>query len=456
MKQNKNLISWGRIVVALIFLFNPNIGLVDILPDVIGYLLLCTALAKISMIDERIGDVHALLVRLFYITLVRFACLFVTFSVIPFADRATALLLFSFSFDVLELITLVPALVKLFDGILYLSDRHDGEAAYARVGRSNKTITERTRNTAIVFVFAKAFFGTLPEFATLSSHEGWNESSWGRMYQYIGLFRMVGIIFSLAFGIVFLIRTLKYVSALKKDKQLEDRLVDIYNNDVASKTDLLARRAIKNSFGYFSIAAVLMLDFNLDGFNVLPDVLVALCILGGLWNIRKYITNHKIAFASATVFGIAALIQTVFEYIFASKYFVEAIDVDPETYSFYIGVCLTGLATAVMFVITVTVLMKCTIAEIIDKHTGFSMTSNDTYDPSSKIKQLHKDLKRRLIILISLAIASAILSVLSKVLVTSVGFLWILTLIVDVIYAVYTFKILSEIKEQIDYKYMLS
>lgn len=456
MKQNKKLIPWGRIVVALIFLFNPNIGLVDILPDVIGYLLLCSALAKISMIDERIGDAHALLLKLFYITLVRFASLFVTFSVIPFADRATALLLFSFSFDVLELITLAPAITKLFDGILYLSDRHDGEAVYTKVGRGGKTITERARNTALVFVFAKAFLGTLPEFATLSSHKGWDESRWASMYQYIGLFRTVGIIFSLVFGIVFLTRILKYISVLKNDKQFEERLLDIYNQDVASQTDLLARRAVKNSFGYFFIASILVVDFNLDGFNVVPDVLVALCILGGLWIIRKYITNYKIAFISSAIFGILALVQTVLEYIFGSKYFVEAIDVDPETYSFYVGVCLTSLAAAVMFAITIIVLMRCTMSEIIDKHTGFSMTSNDTYDPSSKIKQLHKDLKRRLLILISLAVTSAILSVLSKVLIVSVGFLWIAALVVDVIYAVYTFKILAEIKEQIDYKYMLS
>ncbi len=456
MKQNKKIIFWGRIVVALIFLFNPNIGLVDVLPDVIGYLLLFTALSKISMIDDRLGDAHALLQRLFYITLVRFACLFVTFSVIPFADRATSLLLFSFSFDVLELITLVPTITKLFEGILYLSDRHDGEAAYIQVGRRGKTITERTRNTAFVFVFAKALFGTLPEFATLSSHEGWNESVWGSMYQYIGLFRIIGIAFSLAFGITFLVRMLKYISVMKKDSRFEDRLVDIYNTDVLSQTDLLARRAVKNAFGYFSIAAVLTIDFNLDGFNIIPDVLVALCILGGLLTIRKYITNYKISFISTVIFGIASLLQTVFEYIFGSKYFIEAIDIDPETYSFYIGVCLTCLASAVMFAITITLLMKYTMSEIIEKHTGFSMTSNDTYDPSSKISQLHKDLKRRLVILISLAIASAVLSVFAKVLVTSVGFLWMLVLMVDAVYAVYTFKILAEIKEQIDYKYMLS
>jgi len=110
----------------------------------------------------------------------------------------------------------------------------------------------------------------------------------------------------------------------------------------------------------------------------------------------------------------------------------------------------------VIFASTMIITVKGTLAEIIDKYTGFSMTTNDTYDPSEKVKQLHIALKSRTMILIVLSVLSAALSIAGKLLVTTVGFLWMISIIVDVVYAVFTFKILAEIKDQIDYKYMLS
>lgn len=455
MKKKKN-VSWGNIIVSLIFIFNPNIGLVDILPDAIGYILLFRGLSRISMIDDRIGEAYSLFVRLFYITLVRLASLFITFSVLPLTDRNTALLLFSFTFDVLELIALVPAIIKLFDGILYLAERHGGEAAYCRAGKSRRTVTERARNTALVFVFAKAFCGTLPEFATLSSHRGWDETAVGRMHLYIGMFRTVGIICSLVFGVVFLVVTLRYIDRLRKETSYVERLTAVYDAEIGSRTDYLARRAISAAFGYFSVAAVLTIDFSLDNFNILPDVLSALCLIAGLLTVRKYIASWKKTAIIASVYGVVASVIMVLEGIFASRYYVDAIDVDPETYTFHICICLVHTVAALLFIATVTVFTRKTMAEIIDKHTGFSMTSNDTYDPTAKIRQLHRELRKRLVVLVVLSIASAVICVISKFFVTTLGFLWIFGFVIDAVYAIYTFKVLGEIKEQIDYKYMLS
>lgn len=455
-RKSNNIVSWLNVVVALIFLFNPNIGLVDILPDCIGYVLLVLALSRVAVIDERIESAHALFIRLIYITLVRFALLFITFSVIPLTDRSTSMLLFSFVCDVLELITLVPALIKLFDGVLYLAERHNGDAVYLRFKRTNKTVTERVRNTAIVFAMAKAVFGTLPEFSSLSAHEGWNESIWARMHYYIGMFRIIGILVSLIFGIIFLCSALKYVRLLKKDAEFFDRLYTVYESEIATRPDYLARRAASVAFGFFVAASVFIVDFSLDGYNVIPDVLAAICLIAGLLVMRKYINNWKLPAIVATMYGVVSLVGIVLEYIFASKYYIDAIDVDPETYNFFVVVCVLCVLSSVIFASTMIITVKGTLAEIIDKYTGFSMTTNDTYDPSDKVKQLHIALKRRTTILIVLSVLSAMLSIAAKLLVTTIGFLWMISIVADVVYAVFTFKILAEIKDQIDYKYMLS
>ena len=52
----KKQISWGLFAVAFLFLFNPNITIIDTLPDFLGYIILSVALSKLAMINEHIYD----------------------------------------------------------------------------------------------------------------------------------------------------------------------------------------------------------------------------------------------------------------------------------------------------------------------------------------------------------------------------------------------------------------
>ena len=45
-EARKNKISFGMLAVAFLFLFNPNMAIIDPLPDIFGYLILSVALSK--------------------------------------------------------------------------------------------------------------------------------------------------------------------------------------------------------------------------------------------------------------------------------------------------------------------------------------------------------------------------------------------------------------------------
>ena len=55
-KQNKKYISFGLICVAFIFLCNPNIAVIDLLPDFIGYIILSFALVNLADINETVSE----------------------------------------------------------------------------------------------------------------------------------------------------------------------------------------------------------------------------------------------------------------------------------------------------------------------------------------------------------------------------------------------------------------
>ncbi len=460
-KKSRSIVWWGAAFASVIFFFNPNIGIIDFLPDFIGYILLTLAISKLAAIDDRISDAHVLFIRAIYITLVRSLSLFVVFGFVPPSDKSMALLLFSFVFDVLELITIIPAIVKLFDGIIYIGSRHSGENVFnpvkrmARKNDSGKNITEKLRATALFFAVYKAVCGTLPEFTSMTG-QGWDESRWASLYQYTGLFRFFGIAFSLIGGVIFLSRALKYIKCLKNDRKFFETMTDVYAVEILSRDDYLSRKAVMASFGYFGVASVLVLDFTIDNFNIIPDVLSALCLLAGLLVIKKYITNWKITAIYTSFFAVLSTINTVLEYRFSSNYLLDAISIDPETFNAYIAVCSSTVISKVCFVLCIIMFVNKTMKEIVEKHTGFSMTTNDSYDPSAKIKQLHKELNRRLKWLIVLSVMSALITIISKIFVTTLGGLWVLGMVVTVAYAVVTITTLAEIKTQIDYKYMLS
>jgi len=471
-EKKQKLISWTSLFAAVVFLGNPDTGIIDILPDFMGYMLLCAAISKTADIDDRINEAYTLFKRMVYISAAKLVALFLQFGFIPTTDQSVSMLLLSFIYSVAELMVVIPAVVKLYDGILYLSSRNGGEAAYiqrksifAFIKKSKtvedtgkgygNTITEKFRASTIVFVIAKAVLRTLPEFASLSEH-GYDESFWGRIYLFIGPLRMIAIMMATVFAVIWLVRTFKYVSKIKSDLTFIQNLNTKYSEYILTQIDRPARKSVKNAFGLFGVAAVLSLDFYMDSINLFPDILSAICIVIGLFVIRKYISEWKLASVFAVIYAGCSTVFTVFEYKFNTEFYSEAIYRDPATYDAYLVVCVLATVTAIALAACVAVLGFTVIRKIIVNYTGFSMTTNDTYDPSEKIRCLHKSLISKIFLPTVFAVLSGVAAILSRVFVNELDIGWLIEFLLTAVYAITFIKLLSEINEQIDYKYMLS
>ena len=57
-------IPWGLMALAFVFLFNPNISVLDVLPDFFGYIILSLALLKVSMLCEGLAEARRAFERL--------------------------------------------------------------------------------------------------------------------------------------------------------------------------------------------------------------------------------------------------------------------------------------------------------------------------------------------------------------------------------------------------------
>ena len=134
-EKKQKIIGWTSLFAAVVFLCNPDTGIIDILPDFIGYMLLCTAISKIADIDDRISEAYNLFKRMVYISAAKFAALFLQFGFIPTTDQSVSMLLLSFVYSVAELMVVIPALLKLYEGVLTV---HCLGIALDRGGRGSK------------------------------------------------------------------------------------------------------------------------------------------------------------------------------------------------------------------------------------------------------------------------------------------------------------------------------
>ena len=130
-KVKKNL-GLGYLTVAAFFLFNPNLVIVDFIPDFIGYIFLIMGLSQLSDLNHHIESAVGLFKRMFIVSLAQFFSIFFVFGVLPSREIASALMLICFAFGALELILLIPAFKAMFDGFTYLGSRHESTAIFKR------------------------------------------------------------------------------------------------------------------------------------------------------------------------------------------------------------------------------------------------------------------------------------------------------------------------------------
>ncbi|MBQ8850396.1 MAG: hypothetical protein IJ011_08715, partial [Clostridia bacterium] len=167
MTTKKKIMNLPFIVIAALFLFNPNIAVIDLLPDFIGYILLCVAISRLADVHERVGEAYNAFKKMILIDAGKWIAVFWIFGMTVPSERNTSMLLWTFVFSVLEMIFLLPAYNKLFDGITQLGYLYPCQAVFGK--REKRSKTDRMRNFTFVFVTVKALLTVLPELSDLTN-----------------------------------------------------------------------------------------------------------------------------------------------------------------------------------------------------------------------------------------------------------------------------------------------
>lgn len=133
--------KFGYLIAGLLFLCNPTINILDILPDFIGYLLILKGLYELSDLDRRIAGARLKFRHLAWLSVFKFILSVFTcgllddmlydlgLSLFVQLFDSTMVLVFVFVFGIFELMYLIPAFIGLFEGISFLEIRHTNHRA---------------------------------------------------------------------------------------------------------------------------------------------------------------------------------------------------------------------------------------------------------------------------------------------------------------------------------------
>ena len=371
MKNKQKYLGMGLIAAGCCFLFDPFISVVDLIPDFIGYALICAGLSRLRDINDRIEESRRLMMRLMILSLARVLSLVLVFSMGQ-SELATALLLVGFALSVLDCMTLIPAWRHLTSGWLYVGSRLDGRAILAdkKGSRKSVNVTEKLGRQTVTFLLIKEALGVLPEFAALTmvTESGTTGMNW---YAYISLFREVAMVISLVLGIIWLVRVFRYVNVLKKDEPFWSALQEKYEREAQTATHVFVQRRLYAGTVCVALGVVASIDFHIDGMEILPGLLSAALFLVGALLFRPCVVGKwKATVVLSILYAPLSVIAWVARWRFETTSYVSAVLKDTEAGEQFYTMCGLSLASEVAFLAALGSVLWMLYA-IVKQHTGY-------------------------------------------------------------------------------------
>ena len=460
-KVKKNL-GLGYLIVAAFLLFNPNIVIIDFIPDFIGYIFMIMGLSQLADLNHHMEEAVRLFKRMFIVSLAQFLSIFFVFGVLPSREISSALMLICFAFGAFELILLIPAFKALFEGFIYLGSRHESVAIFKRrskvkVGKKERlgfTATAKATIMTMVFIIAKPVLTFAPEILELFDANV-NPNLPVNFYKYVGSFRLMSWVFLLPLGVAWLVVFVRYICSIIKDKAFINELSQKYTDEISPKTFLFIQRYIKLAFVFLAVALAFNIDFYVDYASVLPDFISPIILMIMLFVVRKFGKAPFKCYIFAVGYMVTSLTTYILNIHFYSNHTLSMTFLYPDAYNAFLTLAIFKSVDSVLFVCMILSLLPI-LSKIIMENTGFMPIGTANYNAEDKIKYIHDMLQKKLTVITVLTILAGISSICYVIFLRSFVYIWLIEFVVYIVLTVYFVHTLNSIREEMEYKYMLS
>ena len=460
-KKTGKYLGLGIAAISAIFLFNPDVAIIDVLPDFIGYTLLAVALRFARDLSPHFENAwrkfRILAVMTFFKTL---SLLWVFGGLTSAQERPTMMLLLSFCFCLCELIWGIPAWRSLIEGFILHSQTSGGEYPLIEKGaksyRPGKNISYSFRDFTVFFMIAKAFFSNIAEFAVLSNHS-YDDTAFD-WYRFIGLYRAVAIFVGAVIGIIWLVRAVIYFRGILCDSVLISSMKEKYETTVLPNTGLFVRRDIAFVLGILAIAVLTTADLYLDDVNIISDTLTALLLAWTFIKMKPYYKNYKLGMVLSAVYGVFTVVGSRLSYNFVTDSFPTKTWENTKVFREFITMYPVRVAEAALLFVTVFYALKG-VRAIIDGHCGYIPSTMDEAYRKSRMEAIRKEVGSKVTVCLVMAAFAAVSGGLYEFILSLDLFIspiwWIINFVVCGAFFVSSLYMMSAVNEEVESRYML-
>jgi len=376
-QKKRRKISFWLVLVGLCFFFNPNIAMVDPLPDVIGCFLICVALTRISHVSPVMQEARTKFLKLSAICAGKDILILTVLGSSAANEKATSLLLIAFSASLLFLWFAIGAFRALFDGFYGLSVLEECPPLYVEREAGKRCRTEAVLRYALFFLFLREILNLLPEFSSLSNSSDNLNPHYINLYEYIGVMRLLAAFVLLIFGVIYLVKIVRYFRLLQKQTDFLEKLTEKERTFAEKHPGNAVTRRYALSFLLMGIGGVLLTDFYLDFANILPDALATLFLISGLLLTDLPRDQKLLAGVGSLLYGVTATLSSYFAESFYADFANVQIGKNPMADRAYRFMWISSLVEMLLF-LGLLIILLLFLRRIIDKWGGYLATQEDS------------------------------------------------------------------------------
>ena len=351
------------LILSLIFLFNPNINLIDVLPDCVAYLLMIFAIGSLSETVPYLAECKSALIKLTLVNLIKIPAFSVMYS--NMVSGKDIVPLFTLVFAVLELILIYSAVDNGFKALGYIGERTDCKSVRDPIvlGKNKETTPEAIKTLTFIFFITRATLNVIPELLLLTPEDIELRKKLADAYPAI---LVISILISLVAGVVWLNQVLKYVRAIHNAQDLNEALDVLIIKDssdemsVKEKQKKLIASLTLLAFSSLFIFDISFADFG--GYNKLPHFIYGILLFTSVYS---FITNKRTKFCS--IIGAAGFsLSSLLVYLFNTRFF--------ENYT-YVDLAYSKMAMAAYTPIKISAVAESVFAMLLLASAALAMVS---------------------------------------------------------------------------------
>lgn len=277
--------SIGRIALGILFLLDPNIAVLDVLPDFVGCMLIISGLSSLRDLSDSMEEARVNFLRLLWVSLSHIpAFMLMIYISASFVNEKTSILVFSFVYGVVELILINNAVTSLIDGFVYIGERYNGDACFYETDKRGKRLdVSRLRAFTTVFLVIVKGLSVAPNLVYLyDTSLGYGTVVNSLMYNpvsFIGPITAICCVPALAVGIVWARKMRRYFKGIRADEEFVATVDGVIESKETENTPIYRYRRTTTAVYLITAAIILSIDLYIDEFNIIPDLFSAIIML---------------------------------------------------------------------------------------------------------------------------------------------------------------------------------